>query len=124
MEVLNFEAGSYWNEFMTASLLRSPWTVGKWSNRQLQSAAKFQTAHLESPMLVVPLEMMSTGEQGRISALDGSPEFVVRLEEMGLREGVLVRMVRSGSPCILAVNDHRLSLRIDDCATVLVEVIR
>ncbi len=75
-------------------------------------------------MLIVPLEMMSTGEQGRISALDGSPEFVVRLEEMGLREGVLVRMVRSGSPCILAVNDHRFSLRIDDCASVLVEVTR
>ena len=75
-------------------------------------------------MLVVPLEMMSTGEHGTVCTLDGAPEFVVRLEEMGLREGVLVRMVRSGSPCILAVNDHRFSLRIDDCATVLVEVTR
>jgi ferrous iron transport protein A len=73
-------------------------------------------------MLVVPLEMMTTGEQGRVCTLDGSPEFVVRLEEMGLREGVSVRMVRSGSPCILAVNDHRFSLRFDDCATVLVEL--
>ena len=73
-------------------------------------------------MLVVPLEMMSTGEEGRVCTLDGAPEFVVRLEEMGLREGVSVRMVRSGSPCILAVNDHRFSLRFDDCATVLVEL--
>ena len=73
-------------------------------------------------MLVVPLEMMSTGEQGRVCTLDGAPEFVVRLEEMGLREGARVRMVRSGSPCILAVNDHRLSLRFDHSATVLVEL--
>jgi ferrous iron transport protein A len=75
-------------------------------------------------MLVVPLEMMSTGEQGRVCTLDGAPEFVVRLEEMGLREGACVRMVRSGSPCILAVNDHRLSLRFDQTATVLVELNR
>ncbi|MBS0205293.1 MAG: ferrous iron transport protein A [Planctomycetes bacterium] len=75
-------------------------------------------------MLVVPLELMSTGEQGRVCTLDGAPDFVVRLEEMGLREGARVRMVRSGSPCILAVNDHRFSLRFDDCATVLVELAR
>jgi ferrous iron transport protein A len=75
-------------------------------------------------MLIVPLELMSSGEQGRVCTLDGSPEFVVRLEEMGLREGARVRMVRTGSPCILAINDHRLSLRFDDSATVLVEVTR
>ena len=85
---------------------------------------EFQSAKAEGRMLVVPLEMMSTGEQGRVCNLDGSPELVVRLEEMGLREGACVRMVRSGSPCILAINDHRLSLRFDDCATVLVEVTR
>ena len=73
-------------------------------------------------MLVVPLEMMTTGEQGRVHTLDGAPELVCRLEEMGLREGTAVQMVRSGSPCILAVNDHRLSLRFDNKATVLVEL--
>jgi ferrous iron transport protein A len=73
-------------------------------------------------MLVVPLESMATGEQGRIHALDGSPEFVVRLQEMGLREGVPVQMVRAGSPCILSVNDQRLSLRFEDSTTVLVEL--
>ncbi len=75
-------------------------------------------------MQIVPLELMATGEQGRISDVDGSPEFVVRLHEMGLQEGTQVRMVKPGSPCILAVNDHRFSLRFDDCATVLVEVTR
>lgn len=73
-------------------------------------------------MLVVPLENMSTGEQGRVCTLDGSADLVVRLEEMGLREGASVRMVRAGSPCILAVNNHRFSLRFDGNATVLVEL--
>lgn len=75
-------------------------------------------------MNVVPLELMTTGEQGRVCALDGAPGFVVRLEEMGLREGIQVRMVQSGSPCILAIEDQRFSFRFDDCATVLVEVAR
>jgi len=75
-------------------------------------------------MQIVPLDLMSTGEKGFVRTLDGSPEFIGRLEEMGLREGASVRMVRSGSPCILAVNDHRLSLRFDNLATVLVEVAR
>jgi len=73
-------------------------------------------------MHVVPLEMMNDGDVGRVCTLDGAPELIVRLEEMGLREGASVRMVRSGSPCILAVNDHRYSLRFDQRATVLVEL--
>ena len=75
-------------------------------------------------MNIVPIELMSAGERGRVCALDGAPEFVLRLEEMGLHEGAQVRMVRAGSPCILAVNDHRFSLRFDHNATVLVEVTR
>jgi ferrous iron transport protein A len=75
-------------------------------------------------MQIVPLELMTPGEHGRICELDGSPEFVVRLQEMGLQEGASIRMVKTGSPCILAINDHRLSLRFDDRATVLVEVTR
>jgi ferrous iron transport protein A len=75
-------------------------------------------------MLVVPLELMASGEQGRVSSMDGADEFVVRLEEMGLREGTQIRMVQSGSPCILAVNEQRFSFRFDGTATVLVEVAR
>lgn len=93
-----------------------------WSAGRVTIETEFQSAEAEVPMVIVPLEMMSSGEQGRVSALDGSPEFVVRLEEMGLREGVRIRMVQPGCPCILAVNDHRFSLRFDNRATVLVEL--
>ena len=73
-------------------------------------------------MPLVPLELLRTGEQGRISTLEGSADFVHRLQEMGLREGAVVEMVRPGSPCILAIDHQRLSLRLDEAATVLVEV--
>lgn len=76
------------------------------------------------PTPLVPLELMNAGEHGRICELDGPPEFVHRLEEMGLSVGALVAMVQPGSPCILAVGHHRFSLRIDEAASVFVEVIR
>lgn len=65
---------------------------------------------------------MAAGEQGRIRDLDGSDEFVHRLAEMGLGIGEIVCMVQPGSPCILAVGNHRFSLRIEDSAAVMVEV--
>lgn len=73
-------------------------------------------------MHVIPLEMMNEGERGHVCTVEGTPELVIRLQEMGLREGVPVRMVRTGTPCILAVNDQRFSLRFDQRATVLVEL--
>jgi ferrous iron transport protein A len=71
---------------------------------------------------IVPLEMLRAGEQGRISEIDGQAEFVHRLEEMGLRPGVSIRMLRPGSPCILDLNHQRLSFRADELASVFVEL--
>jgi Fe2+ transport system protein FeoA len=71
---------------------------------------------------VVPLELLKIGEQGRIWEVDGRPDFVHRLEEMGLRPGTLVRMLQPGSPCILDLNHHRLTFRADHEASVLIEV--
>lgn len=71
---------------------------------------------------LVPLELLAAGEEARICELDGTPEFVHRLAEMGLQVGISVRMIQPGSPCILAVGNHRFSLRIDDSAVVLVEM--
>ena len=82
------------------------------------------TLALATLMQLVPLELMATGEHGKVHDVDGSPEFVVRLQEMGLQTGAKVRMVKSGSPCILAINEQRFSLRFDERATVMVEVTR
>lgn len=72
--------------------------------------------------IVVPLECLAAGESGRIENVDGSREMITRLEEMGLRQGVGVRMVRPGSPCIIAVNNHRISFRGEESAVVMVSL--
>lgn len=70
---------------------------------------------------MVPLDALHNGEEGWIAEIDGESHWVVRLQEMGLRRGTAVRMVKAGSPCLIAVNGQRLSLRIDELTTILVE---
>lgn len=72
---------------------------------------------------VVPLEFLQVGEEGSIHCVDGCENLIHRLAEMGLREGVAIRMIRPGCPCLIAVDNQRLSLRIDGSACVLVEVL-
>lgn len=72
----------------------------------------------------LPLELLEAGDAGVVVEIDGRPELVVRLEEMGLHKGGMVHMIRPGSPCILEINHQRFSLRIEDVATVLVDVAR
>lgn len=69
---------------------------------------------------IVPLDLMAAGEVGNVVQVEGSPDVVHRLAEMGLREQARVMMIQPGSPCIVAVGDHRLSLRTDDEAEILV----
>jgi ferrous iron transport protein A len=70
----------------------------------------------------VPLEFLRAGEEGRVHQIEGAHDLVVRLEEMGLRQGVDVRMIRPGSPCIVAFDNHRLSVRTDENAVVMIAV--
>jgi Fe2+ transport system protein FeoA len=70
---------------------------------------------------VVPLDCLSAGQVGRVVDVDGEQEFVARLHEIGLRPGASVELLQSGSPCIVSLGNHRLSLRGDRLATVLVE---
>jgi Fe2+ transport system protein FeoA len=68
------------------------------------------------------MELLNAGEQGCIWEIDGDDGLVTRLEEMGLCVGAAVRMVQPGCPCIVAIDNHRLSFRGDDAAVVLIEV--
>lgn len=72
---------------------------------------------------VLPLECLPAGRGGRIVDVDGEQEFVARLHEIGLRPGADVELVQPGNPCIVAIGPHRLSLRGDRLATVLVETV-
>ena len=70
---------------------------------------------------VLPLDLLRVGESGKIVEIVGPVEWKHRLEELGLREGCEVRVVKSGEPCILAVGGHRLSFRPDAGTMILVE---
>ena len=74
----------------------------------------------DSVQQVVPLELLSAGEQGQIAQIDGDRDLIHRLAEMGFSPGCQVRMVQPGSPCIIALENHRLSFRGDDAAAVFV----
>jgi Fe2+ transport system protein FeoA len=73
---------------------------------------------------VVPLHLLHPGESGQICDVSGDDHLVRRLDEMGLRVGVSIRMVQPGEPCIVAVDHQRLSFRGEDHAVILVEVER
>ena len=73
---------------------------------------------------VVPMSLLNPGETGCVLEIEGTGELVRRLDEMGLRAGVNVRMVQSGRPCIVAFDHQRLSFRGEEEAVILVEVTR
>ena len=73
-------------------------------------------------MEIVPLDCLQAGETGRIADIEGCAEIVTLLAEIGLRNGASVLMVQPGRPCILALDNQRLSFRPEDCTHVFVEV--
>jgi ferrous iron transport protein A len=72
---------------------------------------------------VVPLDLLCPGEIGRVVEIDGDQDLVHRLAEMGVRLDVELQMVRPGSPCIIALENRRVSFRGDKAAAILVEVV-
>lgn len=73
---------------------------------------------------ILPMQFLTPGESGCILEIEGEQHLIRRLDEMGLRTGVEVRMVQPGKPCIVALHHQRLSFRGEGEATVLVEVDR
>jgi ferrous iron transport protein A len=69
---------------------------------------------------LIPLNLLPVGQRALIDQVIGLPEQVHRLEEMGLRGGVSIEMVQSGSPCIVRLDGHKLCFRADELLSVLV----
>lgn len=61
---------------------------------------------------LLPLDMLRAEESARLVEMDGDENQVRRLSEMGLRIGATIQMLRPGSPCLLALDGKRLSLRL------------
>jgi ferrous iron transport protein A len=71
---------------------------------------------------LLPLQLLPSGSSARIDQLLGRDEDVHRLQELGLRVGSRVEMVRGGSPCIVRLDGARLAFRQHDEISVLVRV--
>ena len=66
------------------------------------------------------LRVLARGQIAEIRQLVGPVEQVRRLEELGLRAGARVEIVRGGSPCIVRVGGSTLCFRDDESVRVLV----
>jgi Fe2+ transport system protein FeoA len=69
---------------------------------------------------LLPVHHLSSGKFARIRRLVGRPEDVHRLEEFGLRPGATIEMFRSGNPCILRLEGHKVCFRSEDGLEMLV----
>lgn len=76
----------------------------------------------ETAAHILPIELLRSGERGVIHDLFGEEAVIHRLSEMGLRPGVAFRMVQPGTPCILCIGEHRLTVRLDPSLQILVDV--
>ena len=69
---------------------------------------------------LMPISALRAGQIAEVGQLIGTESHVRRLQELGLRVGAILQMVRSGSPCILRVDGSTLCFRDDDSLRVLV----
>ena len=70
--------------------------------------------------MLMPLDMLRTGEVAEVEEVSGLPAWVGRLAELGIRQGCRVRVVQAGSPCLLDVGGCKLCLRGGECSQILV----
>jgi ferrous iron transport protein A len=70
--------------------------------------------------LPIPLIALRPGEYAEIQQVAGPAEHVRRLEELGLRCGATLAMVRGGSPCIIRLGGSTLCFRDDELTSVIV----
>ena len=70
--------------------------------------------------MLFPLDMMMSGEVAEVAEVSGEPGWVNRLAELGVRAGCRLRVLQSGSPCLLEIADCKLCLRGGDSSQILV----
>lgn len=94
------------------SMNAMPWDVSSSEPAPLQQPAAATN--------LLPLRLLAPGQTALIHEVLGRVDQVHRLHELGLRRGVQIEMVRSGSPCIVRLGGHKLCFRADDLMSVLV----
>ncbi|MFO0955867.1 MAG: FeoA family protein [Isosphaeraceae bacterium] len=72
------------------------------------------------PADVMSLKSLRAGQSGQIIELTGDPDLIHRLREIGLQEGLVVRMLQPGNPCMIRLAGRKLGFRADGAAHVMV----
>ena len=70
--------------------------------------------------MLIPLDMLRTGEWADVAAVSGDAAWVRRLAELGIREGCRLQVVQPGSPCLLQVSNCKLCIRSCESSQILV----
>jgi len=71
---------------------------------------------------LLPLNVLTTGQTGRVHEVSGNAQVVHRLAELGMRSGARLEIVQHGSPCIIRLNDSKYCFRDANSLNVLVQV--
>jgi Fe2+ transport system protein FeoA len=71
--------------------------------------------------MLTPIENLPAGHEGLLTTINGPDEPKQRIEEIGLRRGTWLRVVRSGVPCIVVADGAKLTYRGNN-TEILVEV--
>jgi ferrous iron transport protein A len=71
---------------------------------------------------LIPLGVLPAGASATVVRIEGQPNAVLRLHEMGVRPGCQVRVIQPGAACVVAIGNHRFAFRGAESALVLVEV--
>ena len=69
---------------------------------------------------LIPIASLLPGQVAEVRQVVGQPHEVRRLEELGVRDGVVLEMVRAGAPCIIRVGATKLCFRDGEMCSVLV----
>ncbi|MCS7022157.1 MAG: ferrous iron transport protein A [Gemmataceae bacterium] len=73
--------------------------------------------------MVLPLDMLRTGDWGEVTEVAAPSTIAQRLAELGVRTGSRIRVLQAGTPCLLDVGGCKLCLRADDCSQIYVRVV-
>ena len=68
---------------------------------------------------ITSLRSLRSGQVAEVCDIVGPAEDVRRLEELGLRQGARLELVRSGSPCIMRINGATFCYRNSEAVTVI-----
>jgi ferrous iron transport protein A len=69
---------------------------------------------------LIPIASLLPGQVGEVRQVVGRTDEIRRLEELGVRDGVMLEVVRAGTPCIVRVGGTKLCFRDGELCSVLV----